>query len=347
MKTSSPIAHNAHSLHRAALVAIAVWLLLPAAAGAQEVAVHLKPQAAASDDSLVRVMSRNLSKVLAVANTAYRYNRPVSASELPMDGYAQGQLEMLWTRWSFQCDSTAIHSRIWTARNGYMVRAVPITAKNRDSRNVRTVHLWLAVEFNSHGIITDIKFASSDIGEEFLANSTSVSNLLQQVQMLQYTDRYLTAFYIEDANFFEQLLGNDALVVVGKEIRRRKGLFNRKGTETMEYRDSYRRDYLSKIQRAFNKSTWVSASMQPIVDSDGDTLSHITQSLSNSHFYGVRLQLKWESQCGYSEQGYALLLWDFTDIQQPLIHVRTWQPAYVFGRPLNATEIFSLSDFGY
>ena len=329
------------------LVTFAAIVWISPSASAQQIVIQLRTQSVRPNDSMMHAMSFNLSKLLLAANTANKNNKTINGLELPLNAYAQKQLATLWIRSPFHCDSTYIHSYVWPVRNGYMVRAIPITVSNRDSRNPRNVSLWLAVEFNHDALITDIKFASPDISEIILSNYTSASNLLQLTQIMQYVDRYLTAYYIEDINFFKQLFNDDALAIVGKEMRRHKGIFNRKTPESLEYRDSYRKEHLSYLQRTFSRSSWVHATISPIIDSDCDTLNPITQSLSNSNFYGVRLHIEWKSSCGFHDEGYSLLLWDFSDSQMPIIHVRAWQPANIFNRPLKPTELFSLSDFGF
>ena len=42
------------------------------------------------------------------------------------------------------------------------------------------------------------------------------------------------------------------------------------------------------------------------------------------------------------------MIWDFTNEDQPKIHVRTWQPDWIDkdkGQRLNPNDVFTLSDF--
>ena len=64
----------------------------------------------------------------------------------------------------------------------------------------------------------------------------------------------------------------------------------------------------------------------------------------NPNFYGVTLLQGWTSG-KYHDDGYLFLLWDFTNEDAPQIHVRTWQPDKIGGKPLPKDEVFSLSDF--
>ena len=61
-------------------------------------------------------------------------------------------------------------------------------------------------------------------------------------------------------------------------------------------------------------------------------------------FYGVTVLHGWTSG-NYHDEGYLFMLWDFTDENASQIHVRTWQPSMINGKPLPKDEIFSLRDF--
>lgn len=61
----------------------------------------------------------------------------------------------------------------------------------------------------------------------------------------------------------------------------------------------------------------------------------------------LKRSMKFEGWTGgkYHNDGYLFLLWDFSDENAPQIHVCTWQPDKIGGKPLPKDEVFSLSDF--
>ena len=61
-------------------------------------------------------------------------------------------------------------------------------------------------------------------------------------------------------------------------------------------------------------------------------------------FYGVTVLHGWTSG-NYHDEGYLFMLWDFTDKKAPQIHIRTWQPSMINGKPLPEDEIFGLQNF--
>ena len=47
----------------------------------------------------------------------------------------------------------------------------------------------------------------------------------------------------------------------------------------------------------------------------------------------------------YSDEGYLFLMIDFSNEDNPLIHVRTWQPNKIGGKSLGEEEKFKLENF--
>jgi hypothetical protein len=63
-------------------------------------------------------------------------------------------------------------------------------------------------------------------------------------------------------------------------------------------------------------------------------------------YYGVTLHQDWKTgnskeSVNYQDEGWLFLLWDFTDRDHPVIHVRTWQP----NEAAEKDGIFDLNDF--
>ena len=62
--------------------------------------------------------------------------------------------------------------------------------------------------------------------------------------------------------------------------------------------------------------------------------------------YGVTFKQHWNTT-RYSDVGYVFLLIDFQDEENPIIHVRTWQPEkYANGKKLERDKVFGLGTFG-
>ena len=117
------------------------------------------------------------------------------------------------------------------------------------------------------------------------------------------------------------------------------------GGEKVLYKKQNKQQYLANLKRAFLRNKWIDVKFFQIGEK-GETggPDAITRSTVNPNMYGVRLRQEWRSS-NYSDEGYVFLLWDFTNEDAPVIHVRTWQPEWVGGQKLPENDIFSLSDF--
>ena len=61
--------------------------------------------------------------------------------------------------------------------------------------------------------------------------------------------------------------------------------------------------------------------------------------------YGVTVHQRWNSS-NYSDEGYVFMVWDFTQPDEPQIHVRTWQPEFLDkGVRFDSRNVFTLGDF--
>ena len=47
----------------------------------------------------------------------------------------------------------------------------------------------------------------------------------------------------------------------------------------------------------------------------------------------------------YEDDGYLLLIWEFHDGEDPVIHYRTWQPDRIGSHTLTKEEIINIMDF--
>ena len=106
-------------------------------------------------------------------------------------------------------------------------------------------------------------------------------------------------------------------------------------TQKVQYNKHSKQHYITNLRRVFNNAFYIKVAFDEI-----EVMRHPV----NPDFYGVTLKQGYTSS-NYHDDGYLFLLWDFTYENAPQIHVRTWQPDEIGGKPLPKDEIFSLSDF--
>lgn len=319
-------------------ISIIIGLLFIATTlSAQTVNVKLKPDASYNNQQVVATMERNLSMLLTEINAAQRESRPLYLADIPMDDFAKNGLRMLWANIYFYCDDEYVVDRLWNFSNGFMARSIPIIITPEGEEFGSGVFQEAVVEFDSKGRISDFRFAMDAAVGESMEQGGDAVDMERRMQILAYCDRFRTAYNTKDISFLEQVFSDDALIITGKVVTARQGDMTPRPTVTYKKHD--KTQYLNNLRRAFARNKWVEVKFSQIGEHGGDGERAVTRSTENPNIYGVRLYQEWNSTT-YSDKGYVFLLWDFTDEQHPVIHVRTWQPEMT-----PRDEIFGTDDF--
>ena len=166
-----------------------------------------------------------------------------------------------------------------------------------------------------------------------IKSNLELTDLRRRQMILDYVEQFRTAYNQKDLQFLNQVFSDDALIITGKVIMQKhaEGFSSQK----IEYNKHSKQEYLAKLKRIFHNARYFKITFDDI-----EVMRHPT----NPNFYGVTL-LQGYTNNNYHDDGYLFLLWDFTDENRPQIHVRTWQPDKLNGKPLPKDEVFSLGDF--
>lgn len=315
-----------------------------AAVQAEEVTVTITTDSYTQcPDALRQTMERNLSRVLSEINLANNDNRVLNVAGLAMNDFAKGTLVQLWDNIHFYCDDSEVVDRLWELRNGYMLRQIPIIINPQGEQFGAGTYQECTVEFDRNGKITDFRFVFDTQLSESMERCGAVVELERKMQILKYCDRFRTAYCTKDIKYLEQVFSDDALIITGnvQKVKSAEGIM----TEKVKYTQYNKQQYLANLRNAFARNKYIDVQFSEIGENGEDSgCGTVTRSVNNKNMYGVRLRQEWRSS-NYSDTGYLFLLWDFTDENAPVIHVRTWQPELVNGKKIDEDEIFSLTDF--
>lgn len=323
------------------LLFLCIALSLPLAA--QRVEVKLRADDNYKDQIAVATMERNLSLLLTEINAAHLGNRSLRLDRIPMNDFAKNGLRLLWENVYFYCDDEYVVDRLWNFSDGFMARSIPIIITPESEGYAAGVFQEAVVEFDKKGVITDFRFAIDAAVGESMEQGGDAVDMERRMQILAYCDRFRTAYNTKDIAFLEQVFSDDALIITGKVVTTRKG--DMPLSPTITYRKYDKQQYLNNLRRVFARNSWIEVKFSQIGEhGEGDGERAVTRSTENPNIYGVRLRQEWRSST-YSDMGYVFLLWDFTDEEHPVIHVRTWQPEYVGSNRIPEDEIFTIDDF--
>ena len=302
---------------------------------AQSVTVHLTADDNLSRQPIVRTIEHNLGLLLTEINQAQTAHRPLNLRGMPMNDFSRNTLNMLWANVHFYCDDDYVVDRLWNFSNGYMTRQIPVIITPEGEAFGNGTFQEAVVEYDKNGNITDFRFTLDVQMGESMEHGGDPVDIERRMQILQYCERFATAYNMKDMPFIRQVFSDDALIITGTVITTRK---NEMQMPEVVYKKQNKEQYLANLQKAFDRNKWIEVKFTEIGEGS------VTRSTENPNLYGVRLHQQWRSS-NYSDDGYVFLLWDFTNEYAPVIHVRTWQPKFVGDKPLPEEEIFSMSDF--
>ena len=299
-------------------------------AHAQEVSVILTTDEEFSNRAIIEKMQHNLSQVLTEINRAQKENRLLNTVGLALNDFADRSLQMLWANIHFYCDDEEVVERCWVFGDGqeYMVSHIPLIIQTEGEEFGNGTYQEAVVEFDGQGRIKDFRFSlDAQLGESM--ENCGVEAVEQRMKIKAYCERLRTAYNQKDIDFINQIFSDDALIITGTVISVKPMEDRYANKLKVVYKKQNKEQYIANLKKAFLRNKWIDVKFSDIPENNLlDGCAGITQSEVNTKCFGVRLRQEWRSS-NYSDVGYLFLLWDFTDEDKPVIHVRTWQPEFV------------------
>ena len=310
----------------------AVFALLFVTLPAHAVDVTLTVDEHVDHPSALAAAQSNLAAVLTEINRAQKAKESVSVKNLRMDEFAKKSLARLWAVTPFYCDDEEVVERCWVFKNGtMMVSHIPLIITPEDENFGLGTYQEAVVEFDTKGQLIDFRFALDAQTAESMERCGTVVDKEKQMIILQYVERFRTAYNQKDISTIEKMFSDDALIITGRVVMA-KPQGDQGAQFKVEYNKQNKQQYISNLRRAFLRNKWIDVKFSQIGENgENGGCAGITQSTKDKTKYGVRLRQSWKSS-NYSDEGYLFLLWEFPeDGGDPIIHVRTWQPEMVGG----------------
>lgn len=277
-----------------------------------------------------------VSRMLSEINAAQEARRSLNFSAMGNIGTrVQQSMAMLWENCPFMCTDEEIIEHCITTGSGYQVRNIPLMMKPTGERDFNEDEYQEAViSFDKQGNVESFYLSiSMNLYMNVIKSNLELTDLRRRQLILDYVEQFRTAYNQKDINFLNQVFSDDALIITGKVIttKHAEGFTSQK----IQYNKQSKEQYIKNLRGVFARNSYIKVTFDEI-----EVMRHPV----NANFYGVTLLQGWTSG-RYHDDGYLFLLWDFTNEDAPQIHVRTWQPDKIGGKPLPKDEVFSLSDF--
>ncbi|MBC8602692.1 hypothetical protein H8784_13320 [Parabacteroides acidifaciens] len=277
--------------------------------------------------------ANNLAIILTEINRAQQAKSILTTKHLPMDEFSLKSLLRLWAVTPFYCDDEEVVDRCWVFKDGtMMVSHIPLIITPENENFGVGAYQEAVVEFDPKGNITDFRLALDAHTAESMERCGSVVEKEKQMIIMQYIERFRTAYNQRDSNYIEKIFSDDALIITGKVVITRTHSDLGKMRQKVEYTKQTKEQYIRNLKKAFKRNKWIDVKFSEIGEyGESGGCAGITRSTIDPTKYGVRLRQEWNSS-NYSDKGYLFLLWEFPeDGKDPIIHVRTWQPEWVGG----------------
>lgn len=292
-----------------------------------------------ADSSLTHRIETAMSGLLSAINDACARNSDINFSSINISDDARYALCMTWNVVHFSTEDDDVVEQITKilggkgSVKGYQIRNIGVDMKPIDDSYDGEMRQELCVDFNSNGQITDVNFAMPNTQYlSVMRDGARLGDTERRLQIVSWCEKLRNAYNQQDINFMEAIFSEDALIITGRVIKERKvsdvKLLN---LQKVEYVKQTKQQYLSKLKRIFAQQKLSKGYINVQFD-DYNVVRHP----SKTNYYGVTLNQKWHTK-GYSDEGTLFLIWDFSNPDEPKIHVRTWQPTI--------DKAFTLSDF--
>jgi hypothetical protein len=257
-------------------------------------------------------------------------------SNINISSEASKTLLSIWETSRMSCPNLNVERKcLQRPQGGYQVRDIPITMEG-SPKEEQMQHL--VINFTKEGKIDDIFLAVHGIMDALYGNTT-VQDFVRKQRILEFVERFRTAYNEKDITYLKTVFSNNAIIITGKVIKEQQNsdqvLKGNLNSERIEYVIQSKERYLERLKVVFTVNKYISVKFDEI---------EVTQHPRYPEIYGVTLKQDWHTT-NYSDKGYVFLLIDFKNEDEPLIHIRTWQPDKFKGKELPKEERFTLDSF--
>lgn len=299
--------------------------------------IRLTINSGLSDQAVKQRMEQGISYLLTEINRACAQERPLQLDDIDMAAGGKHSLQSLWKNLHFMVEDNEIVERCLTSAEGYVIRNIYIEVNPMVEGYDEERERALTIRLTRQGQIASVVMASSDMAyEKILRNGLDVTDMERRQTILGFVENFRSHYDEKDINALRQVFSDEALIITGTVVMKRdyKGDQPQLKPEII-YKTQSKVEYLNNLQANFRRNKYIKVTFSEI-----EVVRHPT----NPDFYAVTLRQHWKSS-NYEDDGYLVLLWEFREGQDPIIHVRTWQPERVGNRSLTREEVINIMDF--
>ncbi len=208
-----------------------------------------------------------------------------------------------------------------------------------NGRRKKTFVEEVSFTFNAENKIDNVAFGLGKYAEDGIFNSQAQWNYEVREIIVSFMENYKTAYSLERIDYLEDIFADDALIIVGNVVRRNTmrsrdldGQISLNGQKLISYNRYTKEGYINHLRKCFNRNDFINLKFT----------NHEIQWLEkfdNEKLFAINIRQQYNSST-YADDGYLFLLVDMTNIDEPLIQIRTWQPNEV-----SIDKLYNAGDF--
>jgi len=170
--------------------------------------------------------------------------------------------------------------------------------------------------FNADGLIEALSFGLNQIALESIAGKTVWAEA-DRLQIINFLEHLKTAYSLKRIDYIESVFADDALIIVGCLVKPKPSTDNvYKDNQIIRYNRYTKEQYMKNLEHCFAGNEYINIAFEE---------SEIRKSGSRPNVYGIQIKQNYFSS-SYGDEGYLFLMIDLNNPDEPIIHVRTWQP---------------------
>ncbi len=205
---------------------------------------------------------------------------------------------------------------------GFEVREIKVKVDMKKTRG--NPFQYMVFTLTHRGLLEDVRFAMEySHYREIIKEGERLNDFAFRQQILQFLEIFRTAYNRKDLDYLRKVYSEDALIIVGRVLREKPGerdyLENASlSRERIQFIKLSKKQYINRLERIFNYNEFVKVNFEEVAINRHPNPKFY-------EIYGVTLKQNWRTP-RYHDEGWLFLMVDFRDRNNPLIHVRSWQP---------------------
>lgn len=282
-------------------------------------------------------IEKGISSLLSEINRACAQERALRLDYIDMAPSGKKSLQALWQNFHFLCEDNTIVERCLTSAEGYVIRNIYAQVNPMIEGYTDEPERALTIRLTREGQIASLTMAASDaVYGRIMEQGLSVTDLERRTTILSFVENYRSFYDEKDLNSIDRIFSDDAIIITGTVPQaRNRTMDGMRIKEQIIYKVQNKPQYLKSLNANFHRNKYIKVTF-----SDVEVVRHP----ANPNYYGVTLHQHWKSST-YEDDGYLLLIWEFRDGEDPIIHYRTWQPDHIGKRSITKEEIINIMDF--